>query len=135
MRKITQIILHCTATKEGQPVTVPQVTEWHKARGFNTIGYHYLIGLNGEVWKCRPEEQAGAHVEGRNANSIGVCYVGGLDANMKPKDTRTPAQKQALLDLLKELTKKYPTATIHGHREFASKACPCFDAKIEYKNL
>ena len=135
MRAINKIIIHCTATKEGLPVTVATVTAWHKQRGFTTIGYHYLIGLNGEIWKGRPEEQVGAHAEGQNANSIGVCYVGGLDAGMKPKDTRTPAQKAALVVLLIELIQKYPTATIHGHNEFANKACPCFDVKNEYKNL
>ena len=135
MRLISKIIVHCTATKEGQTVTAADVTKWHKQRGFNTIGYHFLIGLNGEIWEGRPIEQAGAHAEGHNANSIGICYVGGLDANLKPKDTRTAAQKESLLNLIKELKQKYPTATVHGHREFANKACPCFDAKNEYKNL
>jgi N-acetylmuramoyl-L-alanine amidase len=135
MRAITKIIIHCTATKEGQPVTVAEVTKWHKARGFNTIGYHYLIGLHGEIWTGRPEDQVGAHTEGCNTNSIGICYVGGLDASMKAKDTRTPAQKASLIKLIKELKQKYPTATIHGHREFSTKACPCYDAKAEYKNI
>lgn len=135
MRTINKIIIHCTATKEGQPVTVADVTRWHQARGFTTIGYHYLVGLNGEIWKGRSEEQAGAHAEGYNANSIGVCYVGGLDANMKAKDTRTAAQKSSLLELIGELKKKYPNATVHGHSEFSIKACPCFDAKKEYNNI
>ena len=135
MRAINKIIIHCTATKEGQVVTVADVTKWHKARGFNTIGYHYLIGINGETWTGRAIEQAGAHTEGHNANSIGICYVGGLDANLKPKDTRTAIQKESLLKLVKELKRKYTMATVHGHKEFANKACPCFDAKTEYKNV
>ncbi|MCL2245857.1 MAG: N-acetylmuramoyl-L-alanine amidase [Lentimicrobiaceae bacterium] len=135
MRAINKIIIHCTATKEGQAVTVADVIKWHKARGFNTIGYHFLIDLNGILWTGRAEDLVGAHCEGQNANSIGVCYVGGLDANLKSKDTRTPSQKEALISLLKFLKKRYPNATIHGHREFANKACPCFDAKNEYKNL
>jgi N-acetylmuramoyl-L-alanine amidase len=134
MRKITKIIVHCTATKEGQTVTVADVTKWHKTRGFRTIGYHYLIGLNGERWHGRPEIEIGAHCEGHNANSIGVCYVGGLDATLKPKDTRTMPQKMALMAILKELKQKYPQATIHGHREFANKACPCFNV-AEYANI
>ena len=132
MKEINKIIIHCTATKEGQFVDVAEVTKWHKARGFNSIGYHYLIGLNGEVWTGRPLEQAGAHTEGYNANSIGICYVGGLDANSKPKDTRTAAQKESLLKLVKELKSKYPTASVHGHKEFANKACPCFEVKKEF---
>ena len=132
MRKIDKIIIHCTATKEGRPVTVAEVTVWHKDRGFVTIGYHYLIGIDGEVWTGRPVEQVGAHCTGQNANSIGVCYAGGLDADGKAKDTRTAAQKESLVTLVKELKETYPAATIHGHREFANKACPCFDVKAEF---
>ena len=115
-------------------MTVPDVTSWHQARGFFTIGYHYLIGLNGEIWKGRPIEQAGAHTTGQNTNSIGICYVGGLDLNMRPKDTRTDAQKESLVALIKDLLRKFPSITIHGHREFANKACPCFDVN-EYRSL
>jgi N-acetylmuramoyl-L-alanine amidase len=136
MRTINKIIIHCTATPEGRPVTVPEVDRWHRARGFAGIGYHYLIGINGETGTGRNIALAGAHCEGQNAHSIGVCYAGGLAADGKtPKDTRTAAQKAALLKLLKTLKAKYPAATVHGHREFAAKACPCFDAKNEYKNL
>lgn len=135
MRQIEKIIIHCTATPEGRVVTVKDVDTWHRQRGFSGIGYHYLIGLNGEVWKGRPLETPGAHVVGHNAKSIGICYVGGLDRSMNPKDTRTVLQKDALLKLLKELKAKFPGATIHGHREFAAKACPCFDVKNEYKNF
>ena len=132
MRAINRIIIHCTATKEGQAVTLAEVTKWHKAKGFKSIGYHYLIGLNGEVWEGRPLEQAGAHTEGYNGNSIGICYVGGLDANNKPKDTRTATQKISLLKLVKELKAKFQMATIHGHKEFSNKACPCFEVKNEF---
>ena len=137
MRRITEIIIHCTATKEGEEVTVADVTAWHIERGFRTIGYHYLISLTGEVWQGRPLEETGAHAKGHNLYSIGICYVGGLDNNSKPKpkDTRTPLQKKAMLELIKELKQKYPKATIHGHYEFANKACPCFDARNEYGNL
>ncbi len=136
MRNITEIIVHCTATPEGRRVTVKDVTAWHKQRGWRTIGYHYLIGIDGETYIGRPEKEIGAHCLGHNNHSIGVCYVGGMTADMKrSKDTRTPAQKAALLRLLKQLRKTYPAATIHGHSEFANKACPCFDVKEEYKDL
>jgi N-acetylmuramoyl-L-alanine amidase len=136
MRTINKIIIHCTATPEGRPVTVKEVDAWHRARGFNGIGYHYLIGLNGETWTGRSIELVGAHCEGQNANSIGICYAGGLAKDGKTaKDTRTAAQKAALLKLIKEFKSKYPAATVHGHREFANKACPCFDAKNEYKAI
>jgi N-acetylmuramoyl-L-alanine amidase len=136
MRTINKIIIHCTATPEGRPVTVKEVDVWHLARGFNGIGYHYLIGLKGEIWTGRDVKLIGAHTEGQNAHSIGVCYVGGLTgAGNAAKDTRTPEQKAALIELIKELRAKYPAATVHGHREFANKACPCFDAKNEYKDI
>lgn len=128
MRKIDKIIVHCTATPEGREVTVEQVTQWHKARGFRTIGYHYLVYLDGSVHSGRPVAEIGAHCTGQNAHSIGVCYVGGLDRNtLKPKDTRTDAQRTALRTLVDDLCRRYPGSTIHGHREFAAKACPCFD--------
>lgn len=128
MRKIDKIIVHCTATPAGREVTVEDVTGWHKARGFRTIGYHYLVGLDGTVHAGRPESEVGAHCLGRNAGSIGVCYVGGLDAETRqPRDTRTPAQRRALRRLVDSLRRRYPHATVHGHREFAAKACPCFD--------
>ena len=134
MRPINKIIVHCTATPEGRAHTVKDVDAWHRQRGFNGIGYHYLIGLNGEVWEGRPIEKAGAHTEGYNSSSIGIAYVGGMDKEMKnPKDTRTQAQKDSLAKLLKELVIKFPNAEIYGHRDFAKKACPSFDAKEEYK--
>lgn len=135
MRNINKIIVHCTATKEGKAFTANDITRWHKDRGFATIGYHYVVLLDGTIQQGRAEMVMGAHCKGYNANSIGICYIGGLDANGKSKDTRTPEQKESLLILLKELKKKYPKATIHGHREFANKDCPCFDAKNEYKTL
>lgn len=127
MRKIDKIIVHCTATPAGREVTVADVRAWHKARGFRTIGYHYLVYLDGTVHAGRRESEVGAHCLGQNARSIGVCYVGGLDAAGQPRDTRTAAQRRALRELVGSLRRRYPNATVHGHREFAAKACPCFD--------
>ena len=135
MRKINEIIVHCTATFPEQVVTVADVTRWHRQLGWKTIGYHYLVTLAGEIQTGRPIEEAGAHCKGHNANSIGVCYVGGLNAEGRPTDTRTPVQRQALETLLKQLRAQFPNAKIHGHRDFAQKACPCFDATTEYAQL
>ncbi|MBQ9474658.1 MAG: N-acetylmuramoyl-L-alanine amidase [Bacteroidales bacterium] len=131
MRKITEIIVHCSATPEGRPVTVEDIDLWHRERGFRCIGYHYVIYLDGTVHPGRPVSEPGAHCTGHNANSIGVCYVGGCDAAMNPKDTRTPAQKEALRTLIRKLLNVYPGATVHGHREFANKDCPSFDVATE----
>ena len=133
MRKIDKIIIHCTATPEGRDCTVADIDRWHRERGFSEIGYHYVVYLDGSIHEGRPVAKAGAHCKGQNARSIGVCYVGGMDAAGKQaKDTRTPAQKAALRELVEKLKREYPGATVHGHNEFAAKACPCFDAKAEY---
>lgn len=133
---VTEIIVHCTATKEGQSVTVADVDRWHKAKGWAGIGYHYLVYLDGTIHQGRSENKIGAHCVGHNSHSIGVCYVGGLANDGKTaKDTRTEAQKAGLLKILKELKARYPNAKIYGHRDFAAKACPCFDAKAEYKGI
>ena len=126
MREINKIILHCTATPEGRHVDVDTIRRWHKERGFVDIGYHYVVYLDGSVHHGRPEERMGAHCLGYNAKSIGVCYVGGLDADGRPKDTRTPAQRDALRRLVASLREKFPRASLHCHNEFANKECPCF---------
>lgn len=129
MRTIDKIIIHCSDTPEGRAVTVDEIRRWHKERGFSDIGYHYVIMLDGSVCDGRALEQAGAHCKGQNAHSIGICYVGGCDLNRRPKDTRTDAQKTAMAGLIRELKRRFPTATIHGHNEFANKACPSFDVQ------
>jgi N-acetylmuramoyl-L-alanine amidase len=134
-RKISEIIVHCSATPAGRDVRAADINAWHKTRGFRCIGYHYVIKLDGTVERGRSESTIGAHCLGHNVNSIGVCYVGGCDADMSPCDTRTDAQKQSLLALLADLRRRYPDAKIYGHRDFAAKACPSFDATTEYSNL
>ena len=136
IRRITEIIVHCTATPEGKDYTVSDIRRWHKQQGWSDIGYHYVVYRNGHVEPGRDVDISGAHCTNHNSNSIGVCYVGGCDRNGKtPKDTRTLAQKAALLSLLIDLRKMYPLAKIYGHRDFANKACPSFDAKKEYSNI
>lgn len=134
-KQITEIIIHCTATPAGRDLHVADITRYHLARGFDTIGYHYLVALDGTIEQGRAIEYIGAHCLGHNDRSIGVAYVGGVTADMAPCDTRTEAQRRALAMLVSELRRRYPRATVHGHREFAAKACPCFDAKAEYSNL
>src|SRR4051794_21392763 len=110
------IVLHCTATPEGQHHDVASITRMHKARGFVTIGYHYLIGLEGAIWPGRaPDNAIGAHVKGYNSMTLGVAYVGGLArGTLKPKDTRTAAQIAAMLKLCRGLLVEYPKARILG---------------------
>jgi|TARA_R110000764_G_C10954006_1_gene377494 N-acetylmuramoyl-L-alanine amidase len=136
MRDINKIILHCSATRDGQDISTETIRGWHvNERGWSDIGYHFVVLLDGTVDKARPVERQGAHVRGKNKGSIGVCYIGGCDADMNPKDTRNEAQKKSLEELISYLMEAYDDATLHGHNEFSSKACPSFNVKEEYKEL
>lgn len=137
MRTINEIIVHCSASPEGLNVTAADIRRWHTVgNGWSDIGYHFVVRIDGTVEPGRPLAQPGAHCRGHNARSVGICYVGGLAADGRtPKDTRTPAQRAALLSLLRELKQQFPAAAIHGHRDFAAKACPSFDATAEYAGL
>lgn len=135
-RVINEIIVHCTATPAGKDYTVDDIRRWHKAQGWSDVGYHYIVYRDGTVHEGRNIDIAGAHTLNHNQNSIGVVYIGGMTKdNKKPADSRTNAQKDALVQLLKELRQLYPSAKIYGHRNFANKACPSFDAKKEYSNI
>ena len=128
-RKITDIIIHCSATKEGKDYTVFDIDKWHKARNFKCIGYHFVIYNNGKIVCGRPISEIGAHTTGHNTNSIGICYIGGLDKNGNPKDTKTYQQENALINLVMYLVKKFNIKTITGHYAWANKSCPCFNVE------
>ncbi|MEH3098884.1 DUF7940 domain-containing protein [Sphingomonas adhaesiva] len=149
-RAITSIAIHCSATPAGRDIRAATIRAWHLAKGWSDIGYHFVIDLDGTIELGRPLMQAGAHVAGHNARSIGICYVGGLAADGKtPADTRTPAQKAALVQLLLVLRRRWRIAEIKGHRDYSPdvngdgritpsewlKACPSFDARGEYQGL
>jgi len=133
MRYIKKIIIHCSATPEGRDIKTETIKDWHvNDNGWSDIGYHYVIELDGTAVKGRPVERSGAHTKGHNSDSIGICYVGGVDKNMQPKDTRTVEQMVAMDELIFNLIVKYDIQYVHGHNEFSSKACPSFDVKEEY---
>lgn len=149
-RKITEIIIHCSATPDGKDYTVDDIRRWHKQRGYSDVGYHYIVYRNGQLVQGRDVNIIGAHASGHNAHSIGICYIGGMSAdNTRPEDTRTLRQKGRLLSLLVDLRKLYPNARIVGHRDLSEdkngdgiiepsewmKACPSFDAKSEYHRI
>lgn len=129
-RSTDYLVLHCSATPPKLDIGVNEIRQWHKAKGWNDIGYHYVIRRDGKVEPGRPENQVGSHVKGHNANSMGVCLVGGTDARQKPQDNFTAQQWASLQTLLMRLTGRYPRAVILGHRDFpgVAKACPCFNA-------
>lgn len=131
MRTITLIIIHCSATPEGRSLSFEECRRDHiMHRHFRDIGYHFYITRDGTVHDGRPIENVGAHCEGHNSHSIGICYEGGLDANGKPADTRTEAQRKALKSLVERMHRLFPKALIVGHHDLnPRKACPCF--KVE----
>ena len=149
MRTIRRAIIHCSATREGQKVTIESIRAGHKKRGFRDIGYHFIVDTDGVLFTGRPIELAGAHASGYNSDSIGICYIGGLDKDGHPADTRTFAQIKTIDKLLKEICDAYPIEEIKGHRDYSPdkdgdgkierwewiKVCPCYNAEIEHKHL
>lgn len=137
MRNITLLIIHCSATPEGQSLDFETCRQDHiQHRGFCDIGYHFYITRDGTVHRGRPVERVGAHCRNHNRHSVGICYEGGLNAQGYPQDTRTPQQKTSLLTVLQELKQLFPRALVVGHQDLnPQKACPCFDAAREYRGL
>lgn len=137
MRTINEIIVHCSDTPEGRNDKAEDIRRWHvNGNGWSDIGYHYVVDLDGTIELGRDVALVGAHATGHNANSLGVCYIGGRDAQTGcGKDTRTDAQKVSLRVLLQHLRARFPDARIIGHCNVSNKRCPCFDAKNEYKDL
>ena len=131
---VRYLILHCSATRCDKDYTAEQLLRDHKTRGFRTVGYHFYIRRDGTITQHRKLLEVGAHCRPWNRCSIGICYEGGLDGKGLPADTRTPAQKAALTQLLQELGRNFPAALTVGHRDLnPQKACPSFDAAKEYK--
>lgn len=156
MEKIDTIIIHCSATRAGRDFKASDIDRWHRERGFRCIGYHYVVDLDGTVEAGRPLPEEGAHCANRdkegisyNKHSIGICYVGGLDAGGRAADTRTRGQDRSLRRLVGKLCREWPITSIMGHRDTSpdldgsgqaeprewTKECPCFDAGAEYGGL
>ena len=141
MRKIERIFVHCTAGPQTQSVETIK-NYWKVHNKWKNPGYHYIIKADGEIVQLLDESKVSNGVAGYNSTSINVCYIGGVDKQGRPVDNRTDAQKSSLVKILTELKQRYPNAEILGHREIWGqnpakwkKACPCFSAKEEYKNI
>ena len=149
MRTIDHIVIHCSATREDRSLTVAELEENHRCRGFRGIGYHYYIRKDGTVINTRALELVGAHAKGHNSHSIGICYEGGLDSHGLAKDTRTDAQKKAMRELVQDICHRHDIIDILGHRDTSPdkngngivekcewmKECPCFDVKSEFTSF
>lgn len=130
MSRITHIVIHYSATYEDQNLSVKDIDAMHRARGWSGVGYHWVIGRDGNVEAGRPETQVGAHVGGQNTGKIGICCIGGINRATGPNkgvDNRTPAQIDALIKLIRECLERYPGAKVVGHRDLAATQCPGFD--------
>lgn len=133
MRTIDKIIVHCSATKEGEYYDVDDIRRWHvEGNGWSDVGYHFVVLLDGRIEIGRPLEKVGSHCKGQNRTSVGICYIGGLDSVGNYLDTRTCEQRDSLEVLIATLVRVFPGSEVFGHNNFSSKACPCFDAREEY---
>ena len=133
------LIIHCSATRCNKPFSVDSLIATGEAR-FGQPSYHYYIRRNGAIVPILPENVRGAHARHYNSCSLGICYEGGLDEKGRAADTRTPAQRAALIALLRSLKLDYPNAEILGHCELEGvhKACPsfsCSEYRDYFKNL
>lgn len=137
MREIKRIILHCSATPEGRDIDAATIKDWHvNGNGWSDIGYHYVIKLDGDIETGRQLDRVGAHTKGHNKDSIGICYIGGMDADMNPKDTMNEVQESAMKELIYSLRMVWDKPlTLHGHNEYASKACPSFKVSEKFPNI
>lgn len=136
MREIDEIVLHYSATPEGQEFHVDDIRRWHKARGFNDVGYHYVITLDGDIELGRPLDVIGAHVKNHNTGKIGVCYIGGTDEQGKAKDTMTKKQQEAFMVLVISLRVAFQKhLTIKGHKDFVPTGCPGFNVREKFRSL
>jgi N-acetylmuramoyl-L-alanine amidase len=128
-RHINSIILHCSASPPSLDIGASTIRDWHLERGFNDIGYHYVIRLNGKIEQGRPISRIGAHASGFNKHSIGICYVGGVNDKNECEDTRTDSQKFAMFLLCSRLVEQYNIQNVVGHRDLprVNKCCPSFD--------
>ena len=147
MRTIERIFVHCTASP--QTWGVEDLKREFRNKGWKSPGYHIAIGSDGEIHRLAEDSNVTNGVQGYNSTAINVAYIGGIDANGKGVDNRTPEQKKSLINVLSELKQKYPDAIILGHRDISPdkngngivdpweriKECPCFNAKDEYLDL
>ena len=131
-RKSTDFIaIHCSASQPKADIGAAEIDKMHRAKGWLKIGYHFVIRRNGQLEEGRQRDEPGAHVQGYNHNSVGICMIGGIDAAGKPENNFTEAQWATLAQLVKTLQSLYPKAVVQGHRDFPNvhKACPSFDVK------
>lgn len=125
MRKISEIIIHCSDSPKSLDIGAAEIDKWHKDKGWSGIGYHYVIKRNGDIESGRPIHEVGAHCKGRNEHSIGVCVIGGNNGQFD----YNPDQFESLADLVQACDLLFPGIKVSGHNDYSDKDCPCFDVK------
>lgn len=148
MRKVLNLVVHCTATAQSATIAAIQ-KHWKTKLGWKSPGYHIIIPPNGSIVRLAEDDAICNGVAGHNSTSLHVSYIGGVDANGKALDNRTAEQSVAIVEVLRAWRKKYPKAKIKGHRDFSPdkdgdgvveaeewmKMCPSFDAVKEYRGI
>ena len=135
MREIKKIVIHCSDSDWG---TAKDIDAWHKERGWDGIGYHFVItnGVQRSMYKYRAKddgilqrgrdvEKTGAHVKGHNSDSIGVCLIGRHHFTGKQLYDTLPTLIRALM-----VSSHLTPEDVYGHNQFdPDKTCPSFDVK------
>lgn len=135
MRSINKIIVHCSATQPSKKINAETIRKYHvEVNKWQDIGYHYVINVDGTVENGRPVEKQGAHCQGHNADSVGICLVGGIDEKGKSVNNFTQAQFDSLVQLVGKLRQQFGHLPVFGHREFTNKDCPCFEVRDVIKD-
>lgn len=132
---VKYIAVHCSATQAKSDIGAKEIDRMHRQRGFAKIGYHFVIRRNGVVETGRAITEIGAHVEGHNAHSLGICLIGGIAPDGKAETNFTDDQYASLAALLLHLKTQFVKAEVLGHRDFpgVKKDCPCFDVRSWFK--
>jgi len=146
------IVVHCSATRPGDNLTINTIREWHIARGWGNVGYHFFIRRDGTIESGRHPDDIGAHVAGHNTDSVSLCMAGGLDEQgnsfINRPDLFTTAQWESAKALINVLKRMYPYAQVLGHRDLSPdknhdgkitpdeylKTCPGFDASAVFNS-
>ena len=130
MRKIEEIIIHCTDTYSDMDVDIELIRKWHvEERGWSDVGYHYLIRRDGSVETGRDINRPGAHAVGHNSHSIGLAIAGGKARGDESPTNFTQAQWDSLEDFVVSLVEQFPDPNVIGHNNVSKKACPTFNVK------
>ena len=124
MQEVEGIVLHNSGVTVLQ--SVETIHNYHKNKGWAGIGYHYYVRKDGSVYRGRPENMAGAHCPGVNSTSIGICAEGNFN-----EETMSEVQKQAIIELIRDIKSRHNIKWIKGHREILATSCPGANFPLE----